>query len=140
MPYVKENGQFRFKPEEWLTAKQIKSFFSTLTQTRRQNSNFANAKHISSQKKAASPQIINNSQLVGPHPQLDKVIFENDGEDTFSMDTSTQMPNDTVNLNFETDTDAEEENEEDFDGKMIMMDMEDILDSAKEILIPQIDQ
>jgi hypothetical protein len=39
MPFIKDNGQFRFTPDECLTASQIKSFFSCLTRKRRKQTN-----------------------------------------------------------------------------------------------------
>ena len=39
MPFIKENGQFRFSPEECLTTSQIKSYFSCLTRQRRKKMN-----------------------------------------------------------------------------------------------------
>ncbi|CAF3349549.1 unnamed protein product [Rotaria sp. Silwood2] len=39
MPFIKENSQFRFSPEECLTTSQIKSYFSCLTRQRRKKIN-----------------------------------------------------------------------------------------------------
>ena len=39
MPFIKDNGQFRFTPEKCLTASQMKSYFSCLTRTRRKQVN-----------------------------------------------------------------------------------------------------
>ncbi|CAF1372488.1 unnamed protein product [Rotaria sordida] len=35
IPFVKENDRFKFSPDEYLTASQIKSFFSSITRKRR---------------------------------------------------------------------------------------------------------
>ena len=39
MPFVRDNGEFRFTPDECLTVSQIKSFFSSLTRKRRKHIN-----------------------------------------------------------------------------------------------------
>ena len=39
MPFIRDSGQFRFTPEECLTASQIKSYFSYLTRKRRKQKN-----------------------------------------------------------------------------------------------------
>jgi hypothetical protein len=62
MQYVKENGKFRFTPDEWLTAKQIKSFFSTLTKTRRKKSNIKTTRKKSVQKEVVSGEISHNHE------------------------------------------------------------------------------
>lgn len=122
MPYVKENSRFRFQPDEWLTTKQIKSFFSTLTSNRRRSSSMSKSKRPSRRKQVDSPHV-SNSQ---------------DQDDTFLMETNTQDTSNTIcstsEINQENDDETEEETEEDFDAKLISMDIDDILDSAKKTL------
>ncbi len=134
MPYVKENNEFRFTPDEWLTAKQIKSFFSNLTQTRRLNSNSTTHKNISNQKNVPSRQIFNSSKKVEPNINEYKLILEDKDEVNLYIENVDEMQQNISNLNFENESD-DEENEKDFDATMAVMDMEDMLTSAKNVLI-----
>jgi hypothetical protein len=61
---VKENGRYRFTPDEWLTTKQIKSFFSTLTQTRRKKSDAMATRNKSIQKQDVTRDTSNNNEEV----------------------------------------------------------------------------
>lgn len=148
MPYVKENGRFRFQPDEWLTTKQIKSFFSTLTSNRRRNSNPSsskpsarrNSRSSNSKPPARRSSTTSNSKRSSRRKQADSSYISNfqDQHDTSLMDTNTQDTSDIVRstseVNSENDDEIEEEDEEDFDGKLISMDIDDILDSARKTL------
>ncbi|CAF2463416.1 unnamed protein product [Rotaria sp. Silwood2] len=52
MPFIKDNGQFRFTPDEDLTASQIKSYFSYVTRRRRKQVN--ESQRLSSQSVATN--------------------------------------------------------------------------------------
>ncbi|CAF1589072.1 unnamed protein product [Rotaria magnacalcarata] len=59
MPFVKDNGQFRFAPDECLTASQIKIFFSCLTRKRRKQ--IDNIRRFSNEPTATNTQQVHSN-------------------------------------------------------------------------------
>ncbi|CAF1685817.1 unnamed protein product [Rotaria magnacalcarata] len=130
MSYIKENGKFRFTPDEWLTAKQIKSFFSTLTHNRRKNVNMMvyqntpNSQHV--QSKEVELNTNDFKAISDVHSNINSNMGDGDSMDGVIVDS-----------NYETDIDDEETDEEDFHLTISVMDMEDMLTTAKVILLPE---
>lgn len=135
MQYVKENGRFRFSPEEWLTAKQIKSFFSTLTQNRRQSSNSTTRKVQTSSRRNRSKLISDRSNPFEPNIEETESISQDVSENQSDLAKIHQMKENISNSNFQSDSDTDEELETQFDERIVAMDIEDMLTSAKGALI-----
>ncbi|CAF2130763.1 unnamed protein product [Rotaria magnacalcarata] len=130
MSYIKENGKFRFTPDEWLNAKQIKSFFSTLTHNRRKNVNMMVYQNTPNSQHVQSKEVELNTNDFKAISDVHSNINSNMG-DGDSMDGA------IVDSNYETDIDDEETDDEDFHLTISVMDMEDMLTTAKVILLPE---
>ncbi|CAF4060854.1 unnamed protein product [Rotaria sp. Silwood1] len=76
MPFIKDNSQFRFTPDECLTASQIKSYFSHLTRRRR--------KQVNESQRLFSQSVATNN---GYRMDLDDSDEEIDEENTSDYDS-----------------------------------------------------
>lgn len=72
-----------------LLQNKLKVFCFTHTKIRLQNLNATTNEHISSYKTRLQQKIINISLLVDQHPQSDKIILGNNGDNISSMNINT---------------------------------------------------
>ena len=135
MQYVKENGRFRFSPEEWLTAKQIKSFFSTITQNRRRSSNTTSRNAETSQKRILSKKMAYSDNDIESSAEQTNIKFKDTSDYDSYVENIHPIEQDLYDSNVQCESDTEEENETDFDATMVVMDMEEMLTTAKTILV-----
>ncbi len=86
MPFIKDNGQFIFTPDECLTASQTKSYFSCLTQKRRKQMN-------NSQRYRNQPMAVNNDQEVNSDDSDNEIGDEEESDDHDNQVAAQQMTN-----------------------------------------------
>ena len=123
MLYIKKNGKFRFTPEEWLTTKQIKSFFSNITRDRRKKANSAvchtqkNSQCLRSNEDESNVNVFVSISVINTHTHSD--VDDDDMEQIMS------------DSNNEVNDNDEETSDDDFDARISAMDMRDMLTAAK---------
>lgn len=131
MPYIKQNDKFRFTPKEWLTPKQIKSFFSTLTQNRRKNTNsmiLENTLPPPHSKSKKNKVTINEFKSISDSRNNMESAVDHDGIQDTAFGSDYEIDS------IEEDTSDEDTNDEDFDARINALDMEDILTKVREVL------
>ena len=83
MPFIKDNGLFRFTPDECLTASQIKSYFSCLTRRRR--------KQVNHSQRLSSQSVATNADYQMNTNDSDEEIDEENSNDYDSEVAADQM-------------------------------------------------